>query len=193
MDVATGMAPEDDERGQRTSGRRTCLFRSCPRQEFDAGAARDGKKRKRFTGRRSAGEEAVAGVKDRKKGNVQAKVVDKTDRATLQGFIVEHTAEDAAVYTDEVSALEGVPRNHESVKHSVSEYFRDMAHTTGMESSRSMLKRGYQGTYHHMSAKHPDRYVKERAGRHNIRDTDTVHQMTNVIACMAGNVSATRI
>ena len=30
-----------------------------------------------------------------------------------------------------------------------------------------MLKRGYMGTYHHLSAKHLSRYVAEFAGRHN--------------------------
>ena len=40
-----------------------------------------------------------------------------------------------------------------------------------------MLKRGYYGTYHHMSAKHLDRYVNEFAGRHNQRPLDTAVQM----------------
>ena len=40
-----------------------------------------------------------------------------------------------------------------------------------------MLKRGYHGTYHHMSAKHLDRYVTEFSGRHNDRERDTIDQM----------------
>ena len=39
-----------------------------------------------------------------------------------------------------------------------------MAHTNGIESFWSMLKRGYQGTFHHFSEKHCDRYVGEFAG-----------------------------
>ncbi len=144
------------------------------------------KKRKQFTGRGSVGKEAVVGVRDRKTKNVRAKVVQKTDSETLQGFIVENTRDYAMVYTDEASAYEGMPRNHESVKHSVSEYVRDMAHTNGMESFWAMLKRGYQGTYHHMSPKHLERYVMEFAGRHNVRDIDTIDQMTRVISRMAG-------
>ena len=53
-----------------------------------------------------------------------------------------------------------------------------MAHTNGIESFWSMLKRGYQGTFHHFSEKHLDRYVGEFAGRHNIRNADTADQMT---------------
>ena len=63
---------------------------------------------------------------------------------------------------------------------------RGMAHTNGVESFWSMLKRGYQGTFHHFREKHLDRYVGELAGRHNDRDTDAVDQMTNMAANMAG-------
>ena len=59
--------------------------------------------------------------------------------------------------------------DHESVNHSVSEYVRDMAHTNGMESFWSMLKRGYVGIYHKMSPKHLDKYVTKFAHRHNVR------------------------
>ena len=32
-----------------------------------------------------------------------------------------------------------------------------------------MVRRGYDGTFHHVSAEHLDRYVNEFAGRHNVR------------------------
>ena len=41
-----------------------------------------------------------------------------------------------------------------------------MAHTNGVESFWSMLKRGYHGVYHHMSPKHLQRYVDAFAWRH---------------------------
>ncbi len=143
-------------------------------------------KRKHLMGRGSVGKEAVVGVKDRGTKKVRAKVVEKTDKETLHGFVTEHTDPEATVYTDEAKAYEGMPRHHEAVKHSVGEYVRDMAHTNGMESFWSMLKRGYQGTYHHMSPQHLDRYVTEFAGRHNIRDMDTIDQMTETIVGMVG-------
>ena len=49
-----------------------------------------------------------------------------------------------------------------------------------------MLKRGYVGTYHKMSAKHLDRYVAEFQRRHNDRDSDTIEQMESLVAGMAG-------
>ena len=44
--------------------------------------------------------------------------------------------------------------NHETVHHRVSRYVNGQAHTNGLESFWSLLKRGYHGTYHHMSPKH---------------------------------------
>ena len=46
---------------------------------------------------------------------------------------------------------------------------KEQAHTNGIESFWSILKRGYVSAYHQMSVKHLDRYVSEFAGRHNAR------------------------
>ena len=143
-------------------------------------------KRKTLTGRGSVDKTAVLGAKDRATGTVAARPVAKTDKATLQGFIGEHAAPGAKVYTDEHGSYEGMPFDHEAVKHSVGEYVRGQAHTNGMESFWSMLKRGYQGTFHHFSEKHTGRYVAEFAGRHNVRDADTVDQMESMVEGMVG-------
>ena len=138
------------------------------------------------TGRGAVGKVAVVGAKDRATKRVVARVVESTDKLTLQGFVVEHTAPGATVYTDEASAYEGLPFEHESVKHSVAEYVRGMAHTNGIESFWSMLKRAHKGTFHKISPKHLDRYVQEFAGKHNIRELDTADQMTAVAAGLIG-------
>ena len=49
-----------------------------------------------------------------------------------------------------------------------------------------MLKRGYDGTFHNISDKHLDRYVNEFAGRHNVRELDTIEQMKEVVRGMIG-------
>ena len=76
----------------------------------------------------------------------------------------------ATVYTDDAAAYRGMPFEHQSVRHSVGEYVDGMAHTNGIESFWSMLKRAHKGVYHKMSAKHLQRYVDEFAGRHGIRE-----------------------
>ena len=72
------------------------------------------------------------------------------------------------------------------MKHSVAEYVRGMAHTNGMESFWSMLKRAHLGTFHKMSPKHLNRYVQEFAGKHNIRESDTLDQMRDVVSRLMG-------
>ena len=74
-----------------------------------------------------------------------------------------------------------MPFEHETVKHSISEYVNGMAHTNGIESFWALLKRGYQGTFHHFSEKHLDRYVTEFAGRHNDREADTIDMMGGMV------------
>ena len=142
--------------------------------------------KKLHAGRGTVGKVAVAGAKDRETNQVSAAVVDATDAKTLQGFVLDHSAEDATVYTDEHSAYRGLPRIHETVNHSVSEYVSGMAHTNGIESFWALLKRGYHGTYHHMSEKHLNRYVTEFAGRHNHRPLDTIDQMKAIADGMSG-------
>ena len=109
-----------------------------------------------------------------------------TDAPTLQSFVVEHTDPNATVYTDDATAYDSFPFVHESVKHSVGEFVRDMAHTNRMESFWAMLKRGHTGTYHHMSTKHLQRYFNEFSWCHCQRSKDTIVQIVDVVAITAG-------
>ena len=143
-------------------------------------------RRRELKGRGAVGKTAVADVKDRETKQIRARVIESTDAATLQGFVGEHAAEGATVYTDEARAYQGMTYTHEAVAHGVGEYVRGMAHTNGMESFWSMLKRAHGGTFHKMSPKHLDRYVQEFAGRHNVRDRDTGDQMTGLVVGMDG-------
>ena len=137
-------------------------------------------------GRGNVGKTAVVGARNRETGQVSATPVDGTDRETLQGFVTQHAAPGATVYTDEHRAYLGLPYRHETVKHSARQYVHGMAHTNGIESFWATLKRGYQGTYHHFSDKHLGRYVIEFAGRHNGRPADTIDQMRNIAHNMDG-------
>ncbi len=136
-------------------------------------------------GRGAVGKTAIAGAKDRETNRVKASVVEKTDAKTLQAFVIAAALAGATVYSDDAGAYKGLPFEHKTVRHSVGEYVRQQAHINGLEPFWATLKRGYHGTYHHMSAKHLNRYVAEFAGRHNIRSRDTLDQMGVVAGAMA--------
>ena len=143
--------------------------------------------KKLHAGRGSVGKAAVVGAKDRRTRKVNALAVEHTDMRTLQSFVRANVKSGATLYTDEFPAYRGMPEfEHQAVRHSVGEYVDGQTHTQGIESFWSLLKRGYYGTYHRMSPKHLNRYVQEFAGRHNIRDLDTLAQMSEVTQGMVG-------
>ena len=132
-------------------------------------------------GRGTVGKTAVAGVRDRATGRVNTEVVERTDKETLQDFVLRHTTMDAVVYTDEARAYQGLPRPHQTVKHSAGEYVREQASTNGIESHWALFERGLDGIYHHVSVKHLGRYATEFEGRHNCRPLDTAEQMAGLV------------
>ena len=142
-------------------------------------------------GRGTAGKAAVVGMKDRDTRQVVARVIERTDTRTLQGFVDDHAAPDATLYTDDASAYRKTGRPHEAVNHSAKEFVRyleggEQVHTQGVESFWSMLKRAHKGVYHKLSTKHLQRYVSMFAGRQNVRDLDTIVQMQAVVMGMIG-------
>ena len=125
--------------------------------------------------------QAVVGMKSRATNEVKAQVIQTVSAKTLQRFVTTNTEAGGTVYSDQNPGYRGLHKSGftvQSVNHSVKEYVNGQAHTNGIESFWALLKRGYHGTYHKMSAKHLPRYVNEFAGRHNIREQDTFDQMT---------------
>ncbi len=57
--------------------------------------------------------------------------------------------------------------DHQAVSHSAGEYVRGEAHTNTIESVWAVMKRGYDGIYHHWSKKHLHRYINEFTFRLN--------------------------
>ena len=144
--------------------------------------------RKQLKGRGTSGKAPVIGAKDRVTGRIRVQRIQDVNTENLEGFVSDAVKDGATVYTDEHVGYRNLGRryHHEAVRHSVKEYVDGQAHTNGIESFWSMLKRGYQGVYHKMSFEHLHRYAVEFAGRHNVRDLDTIEQMVATANLMVG-------
>ena len=141
------------------------------------------------TSRGAVGKVAVAGMRERG-DKAKATVVAHTDTTTLVGPVEENVIPRTTVYTDEASAYGPLKRryNHNSLKHSISEYVRGDVHTTSMESVWSLLNRSIHGTCYHVSPKHIGKYVNEATFRLNAAncEADTIDCM-KYLASQIGN------
>src|SRR5581483_7669135 len=90
----------------------------------------------------------------------------------LKAAIREHVDPTSQLFTDELQAYKGLSRefaSHEFVTHSEREYVRGDVHVNTAEGFFSILKRGINGVYHHVSPKHLERYLAEFDFRYNER------------------------
>ena len=144
-------------------------------------------------GRGSVGKTAVIGAMQRG-GKVVATPIPNTDEQTLMEFVSETVSPQSTIYTDGSAAYTDADGayTHAAVKHSVGEYVRGQAHTNGIESFWSMLKRAHMGTFHKLSPKHLHRYVTEFAGRKNVRHEDTITQMSRLARGLDGKLAPSK-
>ena len=74
-------------------------------------------------------------VKNTKVNRIKVCALEPTDKDTLQGFIQWRVKDGAKVYTDDHTSFQNMRGfDHESVKHSIGEYVKKLAHTSGVES-----------------------------------------------------------
>ena len=146
-------------------------------------------KKPRMSGAGPQDKTPVVGIRERATGKIKAKITQPVSGVMLRGRVMETVEEGAMVYTDQNQGYPGLVKKnyrHEAVNHSVGEYIRGQAHTNGIESFWSMLKRGHMGVYHYMSKKHLQRYVDEYAGRHNIKPLSTMERIESTFEGMGG-------
>ena len=151
------------------------------------------KDKKLNVGGGTKGKIPVFGMRDRKTGKVIMKVVNATDKETLQGIIKEKVLFGSTVCTDEHGAYEGLDAlyTHKVVNHSAKQFVDGMAYTNGIESVWAVLKRGFYGTYHSFSLKHLPRYLDEFSFRLN--DGNCKIDMEDRLVAMIRNVKGKRL
>lgn len=136
----------------------------------------------------TGGKTAVIGAVSRTSGGFVARVIAKTDTATLDRFVHENVAKGSTVYTDEHSGYRHLGRTyaHYFVRHSAGEYARGAAHTNTIEGAWSMLKRQIIGIHHWVSPKHLHRYVGEMSYRVNRREMPKGERVNDLLALADG-------
>jgi transposase-like protein len=105
-------------------------------------------------------------------GKVRAFPVERVTSDTLRKALRKNVSPSATLMTDELKLYGKLGKEfakHQTVNHGFGEYVRDDAHTNTAEGFFSLLKRGINGTFHHVSKGHLGRYVSEFEFRHNTR------------------------
>ena len=113
----------------------------------------------------------VFGIAQRR-GRVMAVTVPNVNRATVMPYIVQHVLPNATVYTDEYRTYDTLGRRgfeHRRIRHAERVYVSGDIHTNTIEGFWSLVKRGINGVYHAVSAKHLQGYLNEYAWRYNHR------------------------
>jgi transposase len=114
---------------------------------------------------------AVFGMAERK-GRVVAATVPNVKTHTLMPRIIERVVPASLIYTDEFapySALKYAGYRHRRIHHAERVYVSGDIHTNTIEGFWSLVKRGINGVYHAVSAKHLQGYLNEYAWRYNHR------------------------
>lgn len=95
------------------------------------------------------------------------------------------------VMTDEYQSYRGLNKtySHQIVQHSAKQFVNGKAHTNTMEGFWSLLKRGIDGIYHHVSFKHLQRYCKEFVLSYNTRKNNTTYRFYFVLEKIEGRLT----
>jgi len=109
----------------------------------------------------------------------------------LKGAIRRNVARESRIMTDSFKSYRGLNKefaSHEYVSHSDGEYVRGEVHTNTAENYFSILKRGIDGVYHHVSEAHLPRYLAEFDFRYNHLSRDGWTDSQRTVAALQGVV-----
>jgi transposase-like protein len=124
-----------------------------------------------------------------RKGRVRAFPVERVDGRTLQEAIRSNVHLNAHMMTDDLKSYHGLDMGfagHETIKHSEGKYVSGRVHTNTVEGFFSLLKRGINGTFHHVGKGHLHRYVSEFEFRYNRRDITDGERAADIVTGAEG-------
>lgn len=134
--------------------------------------------------RRMDNKTPVLSIFDKSSGKVRSRVVPNVTGATLAAELRKNVDTFRSVlHTDEAKSYIKVGReflDHEYVTHGDGEYVRGDVSTNALENFFGQLKRSIDGTFHHVSREHLDRYLAEfdfRFSSHRQTDTERLETL----------------
>jgi len=150
-----------------------------PRREF-------GKHNKRGRGTKKAPVMAIV----ERDGNIISKPIKNVTAKTLKSAIREAVSEESKIMTDEFKSYIGIEKDfkggHGIVRHHIGEYAKGDVNTNTAESFFALLKRGVNGTFHHISKKHLAKYCNEFSFRWDNRKVTDGERTENAIHGFVG-------
>lgn len=120
-------------------------------------------------GRGAAKKTAVLTLVERG-GEARSQAMKRVTGESVRTVLQEHVDHKAVLMTDGYQVYRKPGQefaDHQTVDHGAGEYVRGEAHVNSAEGFFSQLKRSIDGTYHHVSERHLDRYLSEFDYRFN--------------------------
>ena len=151
----------------------------------------ESKKTEKTQGRSTKTKTPIFGMVARK-GNVRAVKVENTQAVTLMPIIKQFIADNSRVFTDELSAYNGLAKEgyiHDVIRHGIKEYSVGDVTTNSIEGFWAHFKRCVFGTYHFVSKAYLQRYIDEAVYRYNTRKADESARFADMFCKAIGKVS----
>lgn len=120
-----------------------------------------------------------------RRGMARAIVVKNSQAVTLMPIIQQFVANNAQVFTDELSSYSGLSKagyNHGVIHHGEKEFSKDGITTNSIEGFWSHFKRMVFGIYHFVSKEYLQQYVNEAVYRYNTRKSDESVRLADMFA-----------
>jgi transposase-like protein len=105
-------------------------------------------------------------------GDVRTFPINKINSRKMGALVRRNVSRKSYLMTDDSNIYPKLGkefRRHSAVNHSIEEYVRGGAHVNNCENYFSILKRGINGVYHHVSHEHLPMYLAEFDFRYNAR------------------------
>jgi transposase-like protein len=127
---------------------------------------------------------------DKERGQSRSRVIPDVTGRTLKREMQRHVHPAAVLHTDSNPAYNGMGRmlsEHHTVNHKAGEYVRHGKITTNQaENFFSQFKRSLDGTHHHVSVEHLQRYASEFDFRYSTRDLTDSQRMHRLMGQTGG-------